>query len=154
MGSVETWDTYLDVEPYTGKVLRGSKKAQLNAEIGAPWLWHPGGMFPDPNGEPYRFVAHTILPVFWFEYGAEMNDGQHGLVSDAVSKLSLATVAQKVFLYVGGAGGFLLLCVAFYLVYSYWNRPAQARASDEPTRGMSTQYQNLAYPAAEHKESA
>ncbi len=99
------------MEPNTGKVLRGQKRAQVNAHIGDRSVF---GLSP-----PYAKVQDMYLPVFWFENGATMDDHQADLVKDGLTKIHLAHTVRIVAVIAGSVCGSIFIALGFYLIYKF-----------------------------------
>ncbi len=110
--SVETWDTFFDVEPTTGKVLRGSKKVQFSAQIGQPEIF---------AGSAYANLKPMILPLFYYEYTAQADDSQAQMVKDGLNQIHEARIAEYVLLIGGLAVGAICIILAIGLFYRYCN---------------------------------
>jgi len=100
--SIDEMGSFVDVEPNTGKVLRGQKRGQINVYLESTLL------------PTLAQVPQMYFPVFWFENGATMDSQQADLVKDGVSKINLAHTARLALI----AGGFSLGAV-FVLVGVY-----------------------------------
>lgn len=135
-------DSFMDVEPSTGKVLRGQKRAQFHAHLGAAWL------FNATDDTMWGKIPDVYVPVFWFENGATMEDTHAQQVKDGLKQLNLAKTAKLVAVVLGSVVGSLSLLLGFYLVWRFnklggWNACCSRGNTSDNTLYQHHQQPNL-----------
>jgi len=111
-------DSVVDVEPMTGKVIGGHKRAQVNAHVGQPMLFGRDceGRLDDPEANMYACMKEGFIPVFWFEDGAILNDDNAKTIQDGLSSLRLGKAAVLIVRWTFVALALILLVVTLYQV--------------------------------------
>jgi len=103
---------YVDIEPNTGKTLRGARRGQLNAFIGQDHLY---GKCSDVDPHyTWSCVPEGLYPVVFFEEVAAMSEENSKIVKDGLSSLTLANSSLKACQY-----GLPIIAVIFLLIGGY-----------------------------------
>jgi len=112
--NVLEFDSFVDVEPYTGKTVRGSKKVQVNGIVGQNYY--------RVKENPWGNIRYQYVPALIFEFSATMGEQQAKQVRDGVDKIRLGQMARTVSLYVGAIVGPVLLLLGAYFLYRWRKR--------------------------------
>ncbi|TRY76195.1 hypothetical protein TCAL_02655, partial [Tigriopus californicus] len=114
----ELHDTILDIEPNTGIVINLHKRVQINIP-----------MLQDDEIDDLKYVQpETLVPIFWLDEGAEIDQENIDKIKSLVVTPVTATVGVQWTLVGLGALG-MVACVAFYIpmaMYEYFQMQIQA----------------------------
>jgi hypothetical protein len=125
----DNWTSYqsvVDVEPYTGKVLSGAKRAQFNALLGQDYLFGTPDQY-DEQSNPWARVPDVYLPIFWFEQKAEMNQEQAKLARDGISQIKMAHAAKTGLRYTGLVLGALSVVFGIFTLARWYSKRQAVR---------------------------
>jgi hypothetical protein len=118
-------EAYFDIEPYTGSVLAGAMRVQVNMDIGRVVFTD------DKRSTVYPNATRVVLPLFWFDEGGGI-DAKTGQLF--VNTVYLAqTVATWAF-WCGLLMGFALVSLGAY--YYCQDKPVLAVRSRAASRAM------------------
>lgn len=106
---------YVDIEPNTGKTLRGAKRGQLNIYVGQEYIF---GKCSDAI-YPWACVPEMLLPIMHFQEYAEMSEQNSQIVKDGLTLLSLANSSLKVCKYALPVIGVIFLFIGIRLCRSW-----------------------------------
>jgi len=105
-------ETYLDIEPITGMVLRAHKKIQVNMPVNPTF-------YDDPKMNNIKFLEHITrypaFPVLWLDEGADIDQENIDKIKSMVTTpLLILDVVKYGLLSVGGIG--LLLGASMFFM--------------------------------------
>jgi len=85
-------ETYIDIEPNSGVLLRANKRIQMNVEI-----------FPIPGIEFLQNRTRTILPIFWADEAVAMDeDNADDLKKSLITPLRIVNASKWAVIALGG----------------------------------------------------
>eukprot|EP00456_Euglypha_rotunda_P085865 TRINITY_DN867_c0_g1_i4.p1 TRINITY_DN867_c0_g1~~TRINITY_DN867_c0_g1_i4.p1 ORF type:complete len:514 (+),score=41.04 TRINITY_DN867_c0_g1_i4:150-1691(+) len=119
------YGSWLELNPELGKVLRGSKSTQFNAEIGQDYLFGSGA-----QNDYYSNLTYAMLPVLSVNMTVSFNDTQANIVNDGLDDLHFGQNAEKG-IRIASYIAFGLLAVAAVLCWCRW-RMLMRDAEDPP----------------------
>jgi hypothetical protein len=79
--TVDEFDTYLDIEPYSGSVLRARKRLQINLRVE-----------PSKNVDSASLLTPAFVPIF---YTCETGDVPSNFTQQLKDTVGMARSAQK-----------------------------------------------------------
>jgi len=131
--SIDEHDTYLDVEPITGFVMRAFKRMQVNVHI------------RPVNGTIFKYhwfanVRPTYLPVAWFEESGIIGDSQ---AHNFVSSVYAAQNFSKYLKLIGFIGGEVIVIFGLLLLIVGWRSRQQQYPSYEGMEPLNSSVRPL-----------
>jgi len=113
--NLRDYEPYLYVEPTTGKVLGGNKRAQFHAHIGQDEIF---GNESTPE-QQYRLVPDVYMPIFMMEDAQMFEQPQADQVTDGLDAISTAQIIQEAALIAGSVLAGLSIIGALVLL-NHW----------------------------------
>lgn len=146
----DLWDTYIDVEPHTGKTTHAAERLQINvqvrsAAVGAPCLRYRSrcdarvaqiGPMPGFSSD-YDKVLPAKLPVVWLEKKAAMTDAQAKELRGIVSLPKLVVMWVR---WCGVGVSAVMFVAAGILAYRHYHDPDYQKHN---TKGGAEETQRL-----------